>query len=476
MEEKINKVLYPGNLPVFGAPGYHPQFEHLNNPPEGYKFIHASAGRLSKLLRLLIIIINWFFSPGGIKVKLEAVLRFIRRKSYRTELQRFYNHKNTSPDREYVHIRSLEYFKITRCLFATAVKLLINAKRKGAKLRGAVGFLLTRDILSQLMMPVNVKLAFLPSFPCILGQIPWVVEIEDPLTLFIPFVHTGFTSGVKIHDISCYSYVKALIEDESCRGIICHVKSTAEALPVLFDNDELKKKIFYIPIGVSLPSASSQVERRSEKETIILFTNSWHQSAGGFYMRGGLDLLEAFSILASKYTNIKMILRTALPGNLDERYLNMIKNNNIEVIDYFLPAGAMEDLLSGADIYALPAARLHVVSTLKAMAHGLAVLVSDGWGFEDYIEHGRNGLTAKGRYGKCSWMDRYGMLREDYKPLFESDPVVADSIADNLSLLIENPVLRKKLGDAARRDVETRFSIDNWNKSLSEVFCKSMTS
>jgi glycosyltransferase involved in cell wall biosynthesis len=49
----------------------------------------------------------------------------------------------------------------------------------------------------------------------------------------------------------------------------------------------------------------------------------------------------------------------------------------------------MEGLFNSADIYVLPSARLHVVSVLQAMATGLAIIVSDGWGMAEYISYGR---------------------------------------------------------------------------------------
>jgi glycosyltransferase involved in cell wall biosynthesis len=190
---------------------------------------------------------------------------------------------------------------------------------------------------------------------------------------------------------------------------------------------------------------------------------------------GGLDLLEAFSILASRYPNVRLILRTALPPDLDSRYLRIIQDYPIEVVDQFLPTNHMEELLSNVDIYVLPSARLHVVSILEAMAHGLAVVVSDGWGITEYVEHYRNGIVVRGRYGKCSWMDVNGMLREDYSPLFASDPLVVSGLVDSLSTLIEDRDFCERLGKAARKDIETKFSIENWNRGLKKVFDRALS-
>lgn len=405
-ERETIKVLYAGYLPAFGSVGTHPQFHCLTNPPPGYEFVHISSGNLWRITHLL----------------------------------------------------------------RSSAKLFLSAVRNGAKPDEVMRFISTRDIRSQLQIPTSSRLAFLPTYPYILGQVPWVIEIEDTTTLFTPFLWNGQTSSLEIWDAPYYPAVKALLESDSCRGIVCHVKSTAESIPLLFNNAALHKKTTYIPLGISLPPTLPLPQKRDDNMIRILFTNSWKPGRRNFYLRGGLDLLEAFSILASRYPNLRLILRTALPPDLDSRYLKIIESCRIEVVDRFLLIDDLQELMSNVDIYVLPSARIHVVSILEAMAHGLAVVASDGWGIEEYVEDGRNGIIVRGRYGKCSWMDANGMLREDYKPLFSSDPFVVSGLVDSLSTLIEDRELREVLGQAARRDIETRFSIDNWNRGLAEVF------
>jgi glycosyltransferase involved in cell wall biosynthesis len=154
----------------------------------------------------------------------------------------------------------------------------------------------------------------------------------------------------------------------------------------------------------------------------------------------------------------------------------IMKNWRIKVVDQFLPADEMRELISSSDIYVLPAARIHVVSILEAMAYGLAVVVSDGWGFQEYVQDGWNGIVVGGRYGKCSWMDTAnGMLREDYSSLWTPDAVVIGGLVDALSALIEDRELCERLGHNARRDVETKFSTDNWNRGLKKAFDKALS-
>jgi glycosyltransferase involved in cell wall biosynthesis len=409
------KVFFAGSLRPFKHVGRHPQFEHIHDPPPGYEFVTAG-------------------EVGG-----------------------------------------SNYTRV----FKSIVSLSRDSLANGATSRDLSRFIRSRSLRAQMSLP-NAELAFLPSSPFILGQAPWVIEIEDTTTLFAPFpringkrVYPRLLGLDGIYDSGFFPCVKALLEDDACRGIICHVRSTAESIPVLFKNPKLADKVSCVPLGIR---ARPKLKAAAGKGSVtILFTNSWHQGATGFYLRGGLDVLEAFSKLYSEQARVRLVVRSKLPEDLGERYRQIIERCDVEVIEKFLSTEEIEALFDRADIYVLPSARLHVVSILQAMVYGLAVVVSDGWGIPEYVDHGRNGWIVPGRYGKVSWMDNNGMLREDYRPLFSADSIVTNRLTEALSTLIEHEDMRGTLGEAARRDVETIFSMERWNRGLASAFDKALS-
>jgi glycosyltransferase involved in cell wall biosynthesis len=410
---KRRKIFFAGHLRPFKHVGRHPQFEHIHNPPAGYEFVTES--------------------------------------------------QSSSPKSR---------------TFKSLIKLCRDALANGSTSKDLSRFIRSRSLRSQMSFPDTV-LAFLPSTPYIFGQTPWVIEIEDTTTLFAPFpringkrVYPRLLGLDGIYDSGFFPAVKALLENKSCRGIVCHVRSTAESIPILFGNPNLAEKVSHIPMGIQVPP--SQKNRTNAHTVTLLFTNSWHQGATGFYLRGGLDVLEAYSMLYSKYKNLRLIVRSKLPDDLDGRYHQIIERCNVTVMDRFLRADEIRSLFESADIYLLPSARLHVVSILQAMAHGLAVVASDGWGISEYIDHERNGLIVAGRYGETSWMTPGGMLMEDYRPLLKATPKVAGTLRDMLALLIDEPDRRQQLGQTARRDIETRFSLESWNLGLARVFDRAL--
>ena len=410
---KHEKVFFAGHLRPFKHVGRHPQFEHIHDPPAGYEFVTGG-------------------QPSAPKYRtVKSLMRFCR-----------------------------------------------DALANGSTTKDLSRFIRSRSLRAQMSFP-DTALAFLPSTPFILGQAPWVIEIEDTTTLFAPFpringrrVSPRLLGLDGVYDSGFFPSVKALVENESCRGIICHVNSTAGSIPVLFGNPKLAEKISHIPMGIQIPPYRKM--RRQKSTVTLLFTNSWHQGTSGFYLRGGLDVLEAYSMLHSEHHGLRLIVRSKLPADLAGRYRQIIERCNVTVIDQFLPADEIRTLFDTADIYVLPSARLHVVSILQAMAHGLAVVTSDGWGMSEYVDHERNGLIVAGRYGEVSWMDANGMLMEDYRPLLSTTPNVADALKETLGLLIKEPGMRWQLGETAKRDVETKFSLTSWNLGLRRAFDRAL--
>lgn len=428
-------VEFLGWLPAFerfGNCGAHPQFAHTAAPPPGYRFTRSETPtyepRVSRFGRAL----------GGAVQSLSVLFGTARRQGF---------------------VRTLT----TLWLFAKFVASLI---RSSGRLMPALKFAHSRHFQSQVLAPRD-KLAFLTSVPYTYGQQPWVIEIEDPTTLFHPYILNGQTDNVNVRSSPHFAHVKALLEAPTCRGIVTHMRSTAELLPVLFGSEVVARKVTYAPLGVALPDDYQSHDHGGPVN--LLFTNSWHQMPNSFFVRGGLDVLEAFDVLRHRYPQLRLTVRSALPP-LPERYQRMLLDGWVRVIDRFLPAELMTELQREAHIFLLPAARIHIVSVLQAMAHGQAVVVSDGWGMEEYVEHGRNGLIVPGR-AKIAWADRAtGMLREDYGPMHTSDKKVVDGLIESISLLVEQRAVRKRLGHAARTDVETRFTLDNWNAALKGAF------
>lgn len=407
-------IEYPGDLEVynyFGACGNHPQFNHLKNPPDGYYFVHSQKqARKFGLVRTLIYVLRFAY----------------------------------------------------RCV------------RRGARLRHIYRFIRSRGLRWQRYMGSQAESLFFPSVPFHLDQFAWTLEIEDTTSLLYPFVRNGQTGATPADQLNRIRPIfQELLESPNCRAIISHMKSTVDSLPVLFESPELAKKAFHIPVGIPIPDwneVMAMKQNPAKKGPIILFSNSWHQHHGGFYVRGGLDVLTSFKAIRARYPSARLILRSQLPEKLPQEYHAMIRDLGVEVVDQFLESWEWHKLRAEADYFVFPSARIHIVSLLEAMAYGMCVITSNGWGIEEYASHGRNAIIVDGRK-KVTWIDReLGLLREDYTHMFAPDVELSRRLSDAFNELESDPTKKERLIRQARRDVEEVFTLERWNAGLKRVF------
>src|SRR5262249_25506678 len=85
-------------------------------------------------------------------------------------------------------------------VLAALVRLFFYLLAHGGGLLAVLRFLQSRHFHSQLQLGKTQNLVFLTSMPYTYGQNPWVIEIEDPTTLFYPLIENGTTSGINLAD------------------------------------------------------------------------------------------------------------------------------------------------------------------------------------------------------------------------------------------------------------------------------------
>ena len=444
-------IQFAGWLPVFrryGNCGTHPQFNHTELPPAGFRFV--SSGWIPPEPRVPVP-----QRPSRASRLLKAP-RFITSALQKAGTSAYMLCSNL-----------LKHGPRTfGSVLGDAARLYLQLRAQGCRRYSAVRFVHSRHFESQLLLRGKPGPVFLTSVPFTYGQQPWMIEIEDPTSLFFPFIQNGATAQMQPRDLPAWTIIRTILESPNCRAIITHIGSTARSLAALFDSPAIAAKTHHVPMGVKLPE--KVVQQEDDKEIHLLFTNSWHQEAGGFQVRGGFDVLEAFDVLRRRYPHLRLTMRTSLPW-LADRHLKMIEEGWVRVISRFLTPHEMSELQCRSHIYLLPSARIHIVSLLQAMAHGQAVVASDGWGFDEYIEDERNALIVRGR--NAAWMDESaGFLREDYRNCRKPNPEIVSAIVESVSRLVESRALRRRLGATARADVEQRFSLTQWNDELRKVF------
>lgn len=135
-------------------------------------------------------------------------------------------------------------------------------------------------------------------------------------------------------------------------------------------------------------------------------------------------------------------------GNFDQSIYRDIRRSGLEDRVHFL--GMRRDavhFLPGQDVFVLPSTRDASPRTVReAMACGLPCIVSNIPGSRDLIVPGRTGLLT--------------------------EPGSAESLADNLRLLMENEALRKSFGKASQERIIRDFSMKRYVDAYEKIFTR----
>lgn len=392
-----------------GDVGRHPQFKHLEAPPDGFKFETKN--------------LSWFAWLSQFPIKLRETVEVWR--------------------------ETLKF-----------------ASDNGLSTRTALHFLWSRRIGRFIPAPADCGATFLPTYPLTQQTEKWFLEIEDVTTLFIPYAWNGQTKSVKVRELKTFPLIKKWLESPKCLGILTHVHSTRDSIKKIFDSEIINSKT----LSAHVPYIPKQVVNETELDDLrgpgpirFFFNNSWHQYHANFYLRGGLSIIEAFSKAFDEGLPVKLILRSRLPRAVMRDYAEFLNSPSVIWLDEFLGFEEYIRLLRSSHYYLLPSARLHVVSILESMYHGAVPIVSDGWGLEEYVKHNENAFVVPGIYGKVSWVDlTSGELREDYRPMHEKPGIISDGLYETIKRAVELKD-RAQMALNAHRKVRDEGNIDRFN-------------
>ncbi|MFQ5879138.1 MAG: glycosyltransferase [Dehalococcoidia bacterium] len=258
------------------------------------------------------------------------------------------------------------------------------------------------------------------------------------------------------------------LRDQRCRRIICWVDSIKYAFLAWLDGDEVvaqKLKVIYWAVP-----RKEFVKRHDGGRVVLLFVDSAHiNSPLNFHIKGGKEVLEAFVRLRRRYPELELVVRSAVPPAVAARYRGV---PGLRIIDHVLPWPELEQEWQRADIFVHADHATPGTVYIDAMSYELPIVTTDVLGNRFLIDHGRTGmLVPKRQIERYVQGYRLHFTSPHYRrTLLTLDEEVVQGLVDSLSLLVENPELRRAMGRAARHEAEEgRFSLGRRNADLKQV-------
>jgi glycosyltransferase involved in cell wall biosynthesis len=300
----------------------------------------------------------------------------------------------------------------------------------------------------------------------ILNKKPWVLG---------PIEHVGDFLGCRknwIKKIRMEKYkqnIEKYLSSEYCKKIMPYSYAGKKSIENSIDTSDFSDKIEVVPLVVP---AQKFVKIKSDK-TKLLFVGSANFPEN-FEIKGGRETLEAFKILSRTYENLELTIISAVPESIRSKYKNL---NNLKIVQPDF-SKSLKPIFASSDIFIHPNHFPPGSAILEAMSFNLPVITINIWAYPEVVKNGKNGFMVDPpsvRY--------YG---NDFVPKWDADAFLnalrrsdetefVNGIVEKVSLLIERPSLRKKMGNYGRKLVEKgRFSIKERNKQLRKIYQESI--
>ena len=301
--------------------------------------------------------------------------------------------------------------------------------------------------------PPGADLTYSES-PLIFRREPWVVGVEVAIQ-FAGYDHRHLARYRRV--------VEAALGSRHCRGIVCWSQAARRSLLERLSAESFAGKISVVyPAGTPKPCA--RPESSNGRPVRILFVSSV-VTPGGFEQKGGREALEAFVWLRRLCPQAELVIRSDVPESLRSCYEGV---PGMKFLTRPVPRAELDRLYQSADIFWYAAHSLSSVVVLEAMSYALPVITSDYYDNPEYIEDGRTGFVARHGRRLPSWDTS---PREVLEAVREPDPGLVGELVEKTRLLIEQPALGRRLGAAAREEVEHgKFSLEVKNRRLQAVF------
>jgi len=309
-------------------------------------------------------------------------------------------------------------------------------------------------------LPDDIDMTYAFNHP-VFRKEPWVINVE--------WVHVLVGRNFR-HFRRYKRLVERLLASSYCKRILTYSELGKKAMLLNLDCSKFDDKIEVIPLAVR---HKEFVKRHNEDKVKILYVGTVYRT-GAFEYKGGGEMLETFAQLSQKYDNLELVVRSDVPAYIKKKYQGL---DNIKWIEQIISWELLEQEYKSADIFLYPTHDTPWRAILDAMSYELPVVTNDARYNAELVEDGVTGFVVAGTDKVPYWMGNLipagatPLRKKLVEAIRNVDPDVVERLVEKTSLLIENRELRRKMGKAARHEVEEgRFSIKRRNEKLKRIF------
>ncbi len=310
--------------------------------------------------------------------------------------------------------------------------------------------------------PPDTKLVF-STGPLILEQKPWVLKILD----------TPFSLGG--NDYNVFLKNKDRIEQRLlspyCKKIIVHTQRCFTHMSKYFSKELMKKVELVIPAIPGEPVGRNAINR--DRGITFLFLGSIN-NPDEFLMKGGLEALESFKQISSKYPDTKLIMRCKVPKNIKDKYSSL---KNIEFVEQKVPFEELQAIYLKSDVLLMPGYGYFIMAFLEAFQYGLPIISLDTYGVDEFVKEGKTGFYVKPSPKVPTEAEEYPANVRSKKfgqSVMDIDENVINALGDKMIKVIEDRQLLEKMSKTCQDEFSKKYSYSTKLMKLKNIFDKAL--
>lgn len=304
--------------------------------------------------------------------------------------------------------------------------------------------------------PENTKLIF-STGPLIPENKPWILKILDA-----PFSMGGNDYKVFLNN---KNRIEQGLLSPHCKKIIVHTKRCFDQMDKYFSKKLMKKVVLVTP---AIPGEPIKRNPRND-ETTFLFLGSIN-NPDEFLMKGGLEALESFKMLSSKYPNVKLIMRCKVPDNIKTKYLDV---KGIEFVEQKVPFEELQAIYLKSDALLMPGYGYFIMAFLEAFQYGLPIISLDTYGVDEFVKQGKTGFYVKPSTHVPTEAEEYPANVRSKKfaeSIMQIDSKVIKALCDKMEKIIVDRELLENMSKTCQEEFKDKYSYAKKIRNLKNIF------
>ena len=309
-----------------------------------------------------------------------------------------------------------------------------------------------------------------------LENIPWI--IENDLRWVVDLEHVGSLFGYygdwrkRVYRKSAQKTLGKQLSSRYCRKILPWTDAAKRTIESILPGKEIADKTEVLRLAVR-PAPGRKNKPESRDRVRILFVGSAN-FRGEFWSKGGFEVLESYKLLRERMGDkVELMFRCWMPDEIRKDYSQL---PGLHAVTDVLPKDELDDLFWNSDIFLFPAHNSPGMAFLEAMRFGLPVVGKDIWANREIVQDGVIGFLVKpsekvpyllpGEVPNWGGDDSFFL---DF--MKQKDERVVRDLVDALAKLAESESLRKRMGEAGKREVQGgKASTAKRNTQLRQIY------